>query len=340
MPYRLSALKLNRVDLVPDGSNPGAEIVLFKSKEGKRVNKKQAQKKTPVKKTPPKADSRSKSKQRGDEDEEEEEDDDAVTKSEDDEDDDDEEIEKDADDDEEENEDDEEEEVDEDDDVKKGKGKGKGKEKKSVKKTDKKNTAKFAADDDNDELDGIGDDDDDDDVEEIPESVMKALAPGARRAIEKQNRLLAKIRKDAKEARELVAVEKDKRVTLEFIEKAKKDIPDLTGTDEEKGTLLKALYSGAPVAKKMADSIVKLLKTGNAAVHSMLMSETGSRHARSDEEQDAVDELREKAAEIQKSDKKLTKEQAFEKACQDNPDLWRQYKVEKRRQSARMTDIN
>lgn len=337
MPHRLSSLMLNRVDLVPDGANPDAHIVLFKSQEEPVTRK--AKKKVPAKK----ADSRSKSKQRGDE-EEDEEDDDVIAKTEDDdeedeeneEDESDDDIEKSDDDDEEDEEEESDDVDDEDDDEPTTKSKGKGKKnsannkskKTKPSKTTKKKVVKASENDDEDDL---ADEDDEDDIDEVPESVMKALPRAAQSFFEKMNVRIRRVNKSAREAKEMAIIEKTKRERLEYIEKAKTAIPNLTGTDEEKGDMFMALYSGLPIEKSMAKQIVKLLKTGDAAVQ-QLMTETGQSPNGDLDDEGAVKKLREKAKEIQKADSKLTREQAFEKACQQNPKLFSEYRLEKSRE--------
>lgn len=342
MAFKLSGVMLNRVDLCPQGANPDANIVLFKSKGG-HVPKKAVAKKA-VKKTA-KSDTRSKSRQRGEEEEDEEEEDVAKTKrrakakddddleDEDLEDDDDleedEDLEK-SDDDEEEDDDDlEEEDEEEDESVVKGK---KG----------KKVIAKRQSTDDESANDDDSDEEDEEEPEALDETVLKSLPAKARAFIRKQHetlvnqtRELKKTARDAKrtakEALETANIEKARRETMEAVEKAKTLIPNLPGTDEEKGAVMKSI---ATLPKDVAKTLRKMLKSGNNALKSLLMTETGSRRGRSDEEDDAVSELRAKADEIKKADTKLTKEQAFEKACLQNPDLFSQYKEEKRRRRA------
>lgn len=324
MPHRLSHLLLDRVDLVPDGSNPDAHIVLFKSKKRGHMP---AKKKITVKRAA-KADSRSKSKQRGDEDEEEEEDE-LVAKGEDDEDD--EEL---AEDDEDEA-DDEEEAEDEEEPARRKKSKKTPAKKKAVKKGGKKAAA--AAEDEDEAVEEDDDEgveeDADDDAEEI-KKIAKGMSDEAREAFLKMRTELKDIRKETREARKMAQVEKAKREKLEYIEKAKKTIPYLTGTAEEKAALLQALYGDEPIDKKTADAIVKLLKTGDTAVRSLMM-ETGSRNATNTTDDSPVSELREKQAEIMKAEPKLTKEQAFQKACEQNPGVFQKYRLEKSRNGRR-----
>lgn len=337
MPYKLSGLTLDRVDLVPDGSNPDAHIVLFKAKKGKHMpaSKKKVAKK-PVAKKP---DSRKKQKQRGDEDDDDDED---IDKALDDDEEDDEDLEEDEDDEEEDveksdDEDDDEDEDDEEDDDEEEKPRKKSKSKKPA---TRKKVAK--SDEDDEDLADEDDDAEDDDDVELDEAVIKAMPKAQReqfiKAMDAMNAKLARVEKRAARGERLAGIEKAKRERVEFIEKAKRVIPMLPGTAEEKGELIQALYSGEPVEKKTADALVKLLKSGDKAVATM-MRETGHGRARTDEEDDAISQLREKAAALKKADPKLTKEQAFAKACDDNRELYAQYRVEKRR-GTRDTDAH
>lgn len=342
MPFKLSGVSLNRVDLCPQGANPDASIVLFKTKGG-HVPKPQ---KKGVKKAAAKAaksDTRSKARQRGEEEEEDdeeeavtkrrakaqddEEDDDELEDDDDLEDEDDDAIGKSDEDDEEDEDGDEEDEEEEDEDLVKAKGK-----------RGKKIVAKRQTDDDESADDEDDDDADDAEPEPLDEAVLKSLPAKTRAYIRKQHELFAKqteqFRKVAREAKrsakaalEAATIEKDRRETLESIEKAKQVVPNLPGTDEEKGAVMKAIAS---LPKEIAKSLRRMLKSGDAAVKNLLMAETGTRRGRTDGEDDAVSELRAAADDILKKDSKLTKEQAFAKACEANPDLFAQYKKEKR----------
>lgn len=315
--FKLLDLALDRVDLCAAGANPDANIMLFKSaSQEEEDDVPQPKKKTPATKAKAKgkADARSKSKQRGDEEEEEEEEDDAVAKTDDDEEEEDDDVT-----------DEEEEEEEEEKPTRRTK-------KKSTPKGKAKKVAKVDDDDegDVDDHDDIADDDDEDELEEVPESVLKTLPRAVREQVERSNRIAKRAAERAKEAHRMALTEKSRRERIEYIEKAKTDIPHLTGTADEKGELLQTLYSGQPLEKKQADRIVKMLKSGDAAVAS-LMTETGSNRGREDSDDSAYAQLKDKADEIRESNDKLTKEQAFTKACTDNPKLYNMYKSERRR---------
>jgi hypothetical protein len=321
MPFKLSGLNLNRVDLCPAGANQGAEIVLFKSKE---ANVPAPKKKTAAKAPAKKADTRSKAKQKAEEEDEEEED---VDKSLEDDDDESEEEDVEKADDEDDDADDDAENEDEEDEEEKPARKSK----KTVpaKKTAKK-VVKAKVDDD-DEGDVDDEADEDEAIEELDPKVLKSLPASVQKAIADSQRI-------AKQAIKIANIEKDKRVTTEFIAKAKKEIPHLTGTDEEKGGILKALYSGQPIAKDVAKSIVKLLKSGDAAIRTLLLSDTRKGRVRNDDDS-AYSQLCEKRDELIAADPKLSKEQAMEKAMTDNRELYNEYRIEKRR-ARRQADAN
>ena len=307
-----------------------------------KPTKKTAARRAPTKKSG-KADTRSKSKQRGDDEEEEEEEETPVIKrrgrAEDDDDDDvadddqdelddeEDDIAK-SDDDEDDDESDDDAADDEDDEEEPTKKSKKGKKTPAKKSKVPAKKAKANVDDDDE-----GDlDDEDDDVDVIDEAVLKSLPERVRKQVEANQRI-------AKEALDIAKAERSRRVTLEFVEKAKKDIPNLPGTHEEKGGFLKALFSGEPVSKEIAKSIVKLLKTGDSAVRNLLMTEKGAAHRRvSNDGDSAYEQLCEKRDEILEKHKDLTRAQAMDKARQDNPDLYRQYTVEKARGRRREAD--
>lgn len=305
MPFRLSGLLLNRVDLCPAGANPGAEIALFKSTKEEDVP---APKKKVAATKAAKVDSRSKTKQRGDEEDETDEDDSSVTTSDDD-------IVVKADDGDEGDEDDaevveeDEEEEEEDRPTKKTK----------LAKKVKKASAPVTTDEDSDDL------------EDIDTDVMKSLPLSVQKTIMRSQSI-------AKRALAMATVEKDRRVSLEFIEKAKTEIPNLTGSAEEKGEALKALYSGQPIVKAVADRILKLLKSADAAIRTTLMSDFGNRRTRTDEDS-AVAQLEAKRDEILTADPTLTKQQAMARATTEHPTLYKAYRIEKQR-ARRDADVN
>jgi hypothetical protein len=184
--------------------------------------------------------------------------------------------------------------------------------------------------------DDDGGEDDDEGGDEPDEAVMKSLPESVRKMIEKQNERLEKAEKAAKDAEQKAAVEKDAREQREFIEKARTDIPNLPGTAEEKGTLLKVV--NAKLEKKDIDALMKLLKAGDTAVKSLVMmgenGEIGS-EVEGDGSEESLrksegvrGELEDKAAEIRKVSPKLSAQQAFARACAQNPTLYKKMRQE------------
>ena len=108
---------------------------------------------------------------------------------------------------------------------------------------------------------------------------------------------------------------------------APREIPHLTGTDVEKGAVLQTLFGKMDAAD--AEKVLTMLKTGDKAVASLLGTEIG-KHGEDNSDGTAISELNAKADEIKKADTKLTQQQAFRKACETNPDVYRRYQKERR----------
>lgn len=341
MPFKLRNLMLNRVDLVPAGANQDAHIVLYKSEEEDNVPMKKAPAKGAKKKLAKKEDDEKPVKRSKELDknlarvrrgEEVELDDEDVLDDED---------ELDA--------------QDDDEGVEKGKAKSvKGAKKKTAKAADDEDEDDDAESTDEDDEDEEEEDvekseddedadaveeDDEEEVEEVPASVLKSLPRKVRETIEKQSAQLRRLSKSAREALRLATIEKNRRERLEFVEKAKQQLPNLTGTAEEKGEVLQAIHN-SNIEKGIVKRLMRMLKSGDGAVRDLLMTETGRRSARNIEADGPLGELREYAKEIQKGDTKLTKEQAFTKACEMHPDLFTQYRRERVRERRRDLDVN
>lgn len=134
-------------------------------------------------------------------------------------------------------------------------------------------------------------------------------------------------------------VEKSQRDATEAIAKARQlevEKRDREYTDIAKGfgpLTVKAEEFG-PVLRKVADDhaeeaseIVRVLQSAAEAVkHANILKAQGA--DASDDEGSAIAKLNAKAAEIRKSDSQLTKEQAFTKASEENPDLVQEYRQE------------
>ena len=173
--------------------------------------------------------------------------------------------------------------------------------------------------------------------EEIDAEVMKSLPEPVRKRLEAQDAEIKKANEAAAKASEEARIAKEAREKTEAIEKAKKEIPNLPGEDEEKGKVLQVLNS--KLTKEEVESVMKLFKAGDKALHT-LMTSTGYDHADlggdgSEEgirkSEGAKGEIEEKAAEIRKSNPKLTDAQAFTKACNENPSLYQKMRAEEKK---------
>jgi hypothetical protein len=122
-----------------------------------------------------------------------------------------------------------------------------------------------------------------------------------------------------------ITAERDARLNREFIAKAEK-LTHLPTKAEELGPILKELHDKAPEA---AAKIEKLLEQANekAGKVEALLKEQG--HSRQGKESNALEELNKVAAEIRKSEPKLTEAAAFDRALKLHPELYEKYNQEK-----------
>jgi hypothetical protein len=155
------------------------------------------------------------------------------------------------------------------------------------------------------------------DEEEDDEEVMKSLPESIRKRLEETE---AK----AKEASEQLAKMKDEAETKEAIAKAK----DLGFGDADKvGPLLLRVAKGKTTAEDAA-LVEQLLKSaGQVTDKSILFKSMGS-DAAVDGDPEAL--LKAKAEEIRKANEKLSPEQAYAQALEQNPQLYNAY-IAKRR---------
>lgn len=129
---------------------------------------------------------------------------------------------------------------------------------------------------------------------------------------------------EAAAAKSEAAVEKDARLKTEYVAKAKSDFGHLPGSDDEKGALYMAL------AKQLDDETftktVAALKAGDAALKTVL-AEKGIENAGLS---DAETEIEAKAQDILKAKPTLTIEQARVEAYEANPELTQKMRAEQR----------
>lgn len=153
--------------------------------------------------------------------------------------------------------------------------------------------------------------------EPIPANIQKIL-DAQTAALEKANSDNAQLKADLEKQKEEARIEKERRETAEFVTKAKTDIPNLAGTDADKGALLQKM--DRVLDPETFEKVVSLLKAGDTAIRSLLTMEHGTDIAVSSGS--AYDQLVAKADELRKATPSLSKEQAFTKACEANTDLY------------------
>ncbi|MDI6814378.1 MAG: hypothetical protein QMD10_12730 [Desulfitobacteriaceae bacterium] len=148
------------------------------------------------------------------------------------------------------------------------------------------------------------------------DDIWKGVNPEIRKRMEE-------LEKRAKEAEELAKKEREERITKEFIAKAAA-FQGLPVKPEEFGPVLKTLAEKDPEVYTKIEGVLKA--ADEAITKGALFKELG--RASYGDEGSALAKLEAKAEEIRKSDSRLTKEQAFVKACEENPELYAQYRRE------------
>lgn len=143
-------------------------------------------------------------------------------------------------------------------------------------------------------------------LKSLPESVRKELLDN---------------RKKTEDLTKALETEQDIRLTNEFVEKARKDYPNLTEKPEVIGAVLKS------VSKHDKDAATKLetvLKAANAAAKmgEDLKKELG-RNNPAEIENSAIAQLNKIARELVKTNVVKTFEMGFLKACEQRPDLYK-----------------
>jgi hypothetical protein len=123
---------------------------------------------------------------------------------------------------------------------------------------------------------------------------------------------------------EVIEKQRDEADLVQYINKARTEMPHLPGKPEEIG---KALREISKIDKTVADVITAALKAGEAA----LAEATKAAGDGGKDEQTAEAQLVAKAKEIQKATSGLSYEDAYERALEQNPALYTQYEAEKRK---------
>lgn len=130
--------------------------------------------------------------------------------------------------------------------------------------------------------------------------------------------------KKREELERVLKEERDKQATKEFIQKAETEFGNLPTDPKEFGPVLKELASKAPEEYKKLEGV---LKAANEVIEKGALFAEFGRSAQTGGNS-ALDKLNAKAEEIRKADPKLSRQQAFARAVDENPDLYLQYRRE------------
>jgi hypothetical protein len=166
------------------------------------------------------------------------------------------------------------------------------------------------------------------DVSMLPEESRDAMAAFLKSQDDEREAELKKaaderseIEKQAAEANEIAKSEREIRETREYFAKAE----ELGQPGDDFGPVLKAI--AAAVDADTFEKLESVLKTAHRrAVDAGIFKEIGANGDGDGES--ALEQLEKKADEIKAADSSLTKEQAFAKALDENPDLYARYREE------------
>ena len=145
-------------------------------------------------------------------------------------------------------------------------------------------------------------------------------------ALETQRAENERLAKAADEAAKAARIEKDLRLLGEFKDVAKRRIPALSGSDDEKAKLIKSLHDNLP--SEEAESVMKMLEAGNTAIasHFSPVGVSGAAGA-----SDAYGKIQAMAkAHAEKTGLSFAK--AKQAVLDEHPELYDQYQAERRAQ--------
>lgn len=155
---------------------------------------------------------------------------------------------------------------------------------------------------------------------------LRKAAAAVAAALESQKAENDRLAKAADEAAKAARVEKDLRLLGEYKEVAKRRIPSLSGSDDDKAKLIKSLHDNMPSDE--AESIMKMLEAGNTAIasHFTPIGVSGAAGA-----SDAYGKIQ-AMAKARASEKNISFSKAMAAIASENPDLYEQYQAERRAQ--------
>jgi len=166
-----------------------------------------------------------------------------------------------------------------------------------------------------------------------PDDLMKSLPEPLRELLQKTLSETEVAKREAAEAKEQARIEKDARELQEFTKRAERELASLPGTAQDKGTVLKALYSGQPLVPEQVEKLVHLLKAAEEmARQGKLFSEFG-RTTPTPEPGSAYGRLSALAQDMVVKGESPTFQQAMSTVADRYPELVQEHRQEQRRQA-------
>jgi hypothetical protein len=160
--------------------------------------------------------------------------------------------------------------------------------------------------------------------EELKKEALENLSPEAREYVEKAMAASEEASRIAKESAEKLAKAEDEKKTQEFIQKAGIDYPNFPIKAEDLGPILKSVSEA--VDEKQFDEVARILKAADEAIKTR--EDFKEVDGRIVETTQGLDKLDQAVSELRKSDPKLTHEAAVLKACDEDPTLYQNYRLQ------------
>jgi hypothetical protein len=160
------------------------------------------------------------------------------------------------------------------------------------------------------------------------EEVLRGLSPEAQAIFKRQQDEIAAQRTANEATAAVVRQLQDESETRRFVEIARAEIPNLTGTLEEKAAMLRTFHG---LGKEKYDAQLKQLKAANAALASSALREVGRSEEGGEADDTPAGKLDAIAKEIVSKDAtgKTTYAVAYSRACSENTDLYAQMRRER-----------
>lgn len=162
-------------------------------------------------------------------------------------------------------------------------------------------------------------------VEDLQKSQTPAVDPVVKGMTPEAQVAFAALQKRLDDAEALAKLEREERLTKEYVAKAT-EFTSLGVVPEELGPVLKAIAAVSPEQYTKLETTLKSAST--AIAKSPLLKEVGA--GGQGESSSAWNKIEKKAEEVRKSNSSLTKEQAQAKVMKEEPELYNEYIHERR----------